>query len=140
MKLVRYFTVCLAAAALLACMAAPVALSSAPSIVKATFRLSYAGGPVATTYINARLLVRDDSRGSLKFRVREKQPTYDWTRYRVFWRQAPRYYGLRERWYALRWKAPDRFWGGGYYKLRIAVRDSEDLWSNAVYHTWNIGD
>ena len=140
MKRVRYCTVCLAAVALLACVAAPVALSSAPRIVKATFRLSYSGGPLATTCINARLLVRDDSLGSLKFRVRETQPAYDWTRYRVFWRHSPRYYGVRERWYALKWKAPERFWGGGYYKLRIVVRDGEDSWSNAVYHKWNIGD
>ena len=112
------------------------------SASKGSYWLSFkhTGAIVAKTFINARIRVRDGSGGYHKIRVREQQPASGWTHYRVYWRHAPRYYGLTARYYSLKWPAPRTFWGGGIYKIQIKVRDREGNWSNAVYHQWNIGD
>jgi len=123
-------------------LAPPAHASATPVIAKAHYWLSFknTSSGVAKTYINARIKVRDDSKSYLKIRIREQQPAYDWTHYRIYWRHAPRYYSLSARVYSLKWPAPSTFWGGGIYRVQIRVRDRDNNWSEASYHRWDIGD
>jgi hypothetical protein len=141
-RLPRLVLMLCAALVMLFVFAPAVEASVAPKITNSRFWLSYkpTSSGVAKTYINARLTVRDDSKGYLKFSVREQQPAYDWRHYRAFWRHAPRYFGVLVRSCKLTWPAPSRFWGGGFYKIKITVRDRDNSWSGPVYHQWNIGD
>lgn len=42
---------------------------------------------------------------------------------------GPSQLGVPARTYKLTWPAPNTFWGGGIYRVKITVRDRDNNWS-----------